>query len=72
MMPVFVVLELYGDIVQSVHVYQHIKDAQTHWEKQTGLKWSEYDAYAEENHEKDEVRVYETNLRPEFDEEVVQ
>jgi len=71
-MPLFVVVELYGSIVQEVYVYARFEDAKSHWEKATGLDWSENEAYDAENHEKEEYLVIETALLPDFDEEVVQ
>ena len=71
MTPVFVVIELYGSIAQEVYVYTRFEDAKTHWEKATGLDWSENEAYDAETHEKEEYMLIETSLLPDFNEEVV-
>jgi len=63
---VYVLVEFYGDIVQSVYPYLRPEDADTHWEKLTGRNISEYEDYTDECHSKDEYRIYHGFLRSRY------
>ena len=59
---VFVVITLFGGIFEDVKVCTNFEAAKKAWEIQTDHPWSEYETYADCVHEKEEVRVYETEL----------
>ena len=65
---VFVVISYFGGIFTEIKVYTNLEAAKKEWEFQTGCIWSEYDTYANCIHEKEEVRVYETDLLSSFEE----
>ena len=66
---VSVVITLFGGIFEDVKVCTNFEAAKNDWEFQTGLPWSEYATYADCVHEKEEVRVYETELLSLIEEE---
>jgi len=70
LLPVFILIESYGGILQEAYPYMHSDDAIKHWEKATGLLWSENEAYDAEPHDKEEYSIFETVLFPEFEEDV--